>query len=92
MAVSRPKFDKLNSSAIWLVMLSSLFGLMTMLGRFYAFQEVGIIYTTLIAILGPILVFLASWEILHEKIKPRVIISALIILACVVVATVLSFG
>lgn len=88
----RPKLDNLNSSALGLVMFSSLFGLISMLGRFYAFQEVGIIYTTLIAILGPILVFLASWEILHEKIKPRVIFSALIILACVVIATVLSFG
>jgi drug/metabolite transporter (DMT)-like permease len=88
----RPKTGNVSPQTFGWIAFSSLFGLVQMLGRFYAYQQVGIIFTTLIAILGPIIVFLASWEILHEKIKPRVIFAALIILACVVIATALSFG
>lgn len=86
----RPKRDQINQ-APWLPIIgSSLFGLVTMLGKFYAFQSLGIVYTTLIMILGPIIVFLASWEILHEKIRPRMIVASLVVLACVALATVLK--
>lgn len=88
----RPDLDKLKSNTLGWIAASSLFGLVSMIGRFYAYTEVGIIYTTLIAILGPVIVFLASWEILHEKIRPRVIISALVILVCVIIATAITFG
>lgn len=88
----RPNIATIKPQALHWIAASSLFGLIAMIGRFYAYAEVGIILTTLIAILGPLIVFLASWEILHEKIKPRVIFSAIIILACVVIATAISFS
>lgn len=88
----KPKINQLGNTAVGLIALSSFLGLIQMVGRFYAFDELGIIYTTLITILGPVIVFLASWEILHEKIRPRVIFAALIILACVVIATATTFN
>ena len=60
-----------------------------MLAKLYAFKELDLIYATLVAILAPIIVFILSWEILHEKIRLRVILASLVILVCVVLATVI---
>jgi len=88
----RPDVRKVTPQAWGLIGFSAFFGLIQMLARFYAYSELGLTYTTLISILGPIIIFLASWEILHEKIRPRVIFAALVILICVIIATVISFG
>jgi drug/metabolite transporter (DMT)-like permease len=88
----RPKKLEIQKAYWGMLVGSSLLGLVTMLGKFYAFSQLGIVYTTMILILGPILVFLASWEILHERIRPRMIIASLVVLACVALATVLMFG
>lgn len=86
----RPKADQLKK-APWLTLIgSSVLGLVAMLGKYYAFAQVGIIYTTLIMILGPVIVFLGSWEILHEKLRPRMIIASIVVLICVALATVLT--
>lgn len=88
----RPQTNRVSSKHWLMIGFSALMGLILMLSRFYAFSEVGIVYTTLITILAPVIVFFASWEILHERIRPRMIIASLIILACVTWATVLAFG
>lgn len=88
----RPAFSQVSRSHWRLMAWGGAIGVIQMVSLFYAYQNLGIIYTTLIAILAPIIVFLASWEILHERIRPRVILAALLILVCVTIATVLAFG
>jgi len=88
----RPHYNRISNKH-WLMMaLSSVFGVVIMLTRFFAFEQLGVIYTTLVAILAPVIVFFGSWEILHEKIRPRVIFASIVILVCVSIATVLAFG
>jgi len=91
-AYYRPHYNQVTIKHWWMIAFSALLGVILMLGRYYAFAELGIIYTTLVAILAPVIVFFGSWEILHEKIRPRMILASIIILACVTWATVISFG
>ncbi|MDO8650401.1 MAG: DMT family transporter [Candidatus Berkelbacteria bacterium] len=86
----RPKLSEIGKSPLWLLGLSGAIGALSMVTRFYAFGSLGVIFTTLISTLAPIVVFIGSWEILHERIRPRVIVASLVILVCVAVATVLT--
>ncbi len=88
----QPRYSTVKLGHWWIIAGCAVIGVVTVIAQYYAYSSLGIIYTTLVAALAPIIVFLASWEILHEKIKPRVVIAAMVILACVVVATVLQFG
>lgn len=85
-----PKTSEVGKSPLWLLGLSGAVGATSMITRFYAFGSLGVIFTTLISTLAPIVVFIGSWEILHERIRPRVIVASLVILVCVAVATVLT--
>ncbi|OGD61214.1 hypothetical protein A3A71_01290 [Candidatus Berkelbacteria bacterium RIFCSPLOWO2_01_FULL_50_28] len=86
-AYYRPHTQRVSTGSWWFIGLSAALGVTTMLTRFYAFESLGIIYTTLISVMAPVIVFIASWEILHERIKARIIISSAVILVCVALAT-----
>ncbi len=86
----RPKISEIGQSPLWLLGISGAVGALSMITRFYAFGSLGVIFTTLVSTLVPIIVFIGSWEILHERIRPRVIVASLVILICVTVATVLT--
>jgi len=86
----RPKLAEIGQSSLWLIGASGAIGAVSMIARFYAFGSLGVIFTTLISTLAQIIVFIGSWEILHEKIRPRVVGASLIILVCVALATVLN--
>lgn len=88
----KPKYNQVSTKHWWLIFASAVLGVIQVVGRYYAYSELGIIYTTMLTALAPIVVFLASWEILHEKIKARVVLAAIIILTCVTVATAFAFG
>lgn len=88
----KPKYNQVTARHWWLIFVSALLGVVQVVGRYYAYSELGIIYTTMLTALVPIVVFLASWEILHEKIKARVIMAAVIILTCVTIATAFQLG
>ena len=86
----RPQISRVADSNIWLIFLTSAFGVAQMVSKFYGFEKYGVIYTSLILILAPILIYIISSIWLHEKLKPRMIISALVIIGCIVYATILG--
>ena len=89
----RPSLTKLeHRSRYFMIAMSALFGAIYMIATFYAFDSLGIVYTTLISTIAPIVVFLGSWEILHEKVRTRLVIASIIILFCTVWGTILQFG
>lgn len=92
MAYYRPRYRQVSSRHWWWIAAGALGGVTLMLSRFYAFGAIGVIHATLISALAPVIVFVASWEILHERIRFRVVLAALIILLCVSWATILSFS
>jgi len=92
MAYYRPRYNQVSNQHWRLIAFSSVLGVGQMIGKFYAFEQVGVIYTTLFTVLSPALVFLASWEFLHERIKPRAILSFVIIAACLIWASLIKFA
>ena len=53
---------------------------------YWAYADFGIVYTTIILTLMPILVYLGSVTILKERVQRRVLVAALVILGCIVYA------
>jgi len=90
MAYYSPRYQQVSAKHWWMIVGSALFGLVTMLAKLYAFSSIGVVHATLITLLAPLIVFFASWEILHERIRARVVIAAIVILAAVSWATVLG--
>lgn len=88
----RPRYGGVSKKHWSLISVSAFVGVVQMIAKYYAFSEFGIVLTTLITILSPIIVFFFSWEVLHERIKPRMVIASLIILACVVLGMYFSFA
>ena len=83
----RPKISKISLKSHGLIIASAAAGAMQMILKFYGFGIFGIVYTTLIMTLAPILVYFASAFIFKEKLAKRTIIAATVILACIVWAT-----
>ena len=87
----RPRIRQVANTNALLILATSTLGVLQMTTKFYGFQELGVIYTSLILILSPILVYIISTIVLHERLRVRTIISALVILGCIVYATVFNF-
>ena len=88
----RPRSSQMSIRHWWMIAGSALLGVILMLTRYYSFAETGIIYTMLVLVISPMIVYFASWEMLHEKIRPRILIAAVVILTCVTLATTIIFG
>jgi len=86
----RPHLKQVSNTNVWLILLTSALGVGQMITKFYGFDKYGVIYTSLILILSPILVYMLSTILLHEKLKARMVISLLVILGCIVYATLLG--
>lgn len=87
--IYRPKLTKYNRDAFALTIISAIFGVVQMVLKFYGFERLGVIETTMILLLGPIFVYIFSYLFLKEKqnfVKDA--ITASIIVACVVFVTV----
>jgi len=90
LAYYRPRTRQVSVKHWWLILAAAVIGVIEMLARYYAFGELGVIYTTLIMVIGPVIAFIISWEVLHERIKSRVVIASVVILVCVALATVVK--
>lgn len=86
----RPHLGKVADHNFGLIFATSFLGTAQMVTKFYGFQEFGVIYTSLILIISPVLVYIVSTIFLHERLKMRTIISALVILGCIVYATLIG--
>ncbi|MFA6493104.1 MAG: EamA family transporter [Patescibacteria group bacterium] len=82
-----PQINKVANQNIGLILSSATLGTVQMISKFYGFQQYGVVYTSLILILSPILVYIISTVLLHEKLKFRTVLSAIVILGCILYAT-----
>jgi drug/metabolite transporter (DMT)-like permease len=86
----KPLTRPLKKSSITYIALIAILSTIMMLLKFYALRDSGILFTSLILILVPFIVFLASIFVLHEKIRPKQIITIIIVLLAVLYATLLQ--
>lgn len=90
-AIYRPSFKKLKSIKLSLMVL--IVGLIWILYRaiiYYGYLNLGIVFTTLLFILSPVLIFLFAVVFLKEKPTLGQVISTIIILICVVLAVLIG--
>ena len=86
----RPDIRKIANTNAALILLSAFLGAIQMVAKFYGFEKYGVVYTSLILILAPLLVYILSTIFLHERLKIRTIISVIVILVCILYATILG--
>ncbi len=86
-----PQIRQVASTNALLILSTSALGVVQMITKFYGFKSYGVIYTSLILILSPILVYIISTILLHERLKARTIISGAVILGCIIYATFFNF-
>jgi len=79
----RPKIFALPGSAFALTILSSIFGVVQMVLKFYGFQSLGVVETTMILVLGPFLVYLASGAIFKERVYKRDVFAGAVVVLCI---------
>ena len=86
----QPRLRQVSNAHLFLLLATSALGVIQMITKFYGFQSYGVIYTSLILILSPVLVYITSTILLHERLKLRTVLSALAIIGCIVYATLLG--
>ncbi len=85
-AYFRPALRKADRSQLNIISLSGLMGALFMVLKYYGYQKLGIPFTALVTIAGPISVYMASAWVIHERMRPRVLIAAAIIATAIVYA------
>ncbi|MBU2595649.1 DMT family transporter [Patescibacteria group bacterium] len=89
----RPKnILNLNKISLGLIVLNGLLGSIQFIARFYGYQKGGVIITTVVLTLAPILVYLTAYLYFKEEINQRKIIAGAIILLAIIWAVLSRSG
>lgn len=83
----RPKLLAVSKSAFALTALSAIFGVIQMVLKFYGFESLGVIETTMILVLGPFLVYFISPIWFKEKVYKRDIFAFVVLVICILYVT-----
>jgi drug/metabolite transporter (DMT)-like permease len=78
-ALYRPKMLSLSAEAYGLTIISAMFGVVQMVLKFYGFQNLGVIETTMVLLLGPSLVYLFCYLYFKERLYKRDLVALLTI-------------
>jgi len=85
--IFRPKFEKLNSKVKWEILATGIIWFIYRIIIYYGYLNIGVIFTTLMLMLGPLFIYLFAWKFLKEKVSWRNIVAAFVIVGCVLYAT-----
>ncbi|MFA7244529.1 MAG: DMT family transporter [Patescibacteria group bacterium] len=83
----RPKLFSMPRTAYGLTIISAIFGVVQMVLKFYGFDSLGVVETTMILVLGPFLVYFASSYYFKEQLYKRDIFAAVIVILCILFVT-----
>jgi len=79
LAIFRPKFNKLDKIVKKEILVVAILWVVYRLMIYYGYISLGVIFTTLMIMLGPVFVYIFAWKFLKEKIDWRNIVAAVII-------------
>lgn len=88
--LTKPNLKKVKKDSFWQVLLIALIVAVEYSAFYYAISSVGIVVTSLIMLLAPVLILISSRFLFKEKMTIKKAISSAIILACIVVAILIS--
>jgi drug/metabolite transporter (DMT)-like permease len=86
LALFRPKFNALDMKAKKQIFAVAAMWIIYRIMLYYGYLSIGIAFTTLIIMLGPVFVYMFAWKFLKEKPGWRNIAAAIIIIGCVLYA------
>ena len=89
LALWRPNLD-ISWPKISAIAASAVCGVISMVLKFTAFETIGVVYTTLILVLAPVFVLGGEAIVLRDHLTRRNIIAAVIIIAIIALATLIS--
>jgi drug/metabolite transporter (DMT)-like permease len=85
--IYRPSFKKIDKQTHYMTWGVSIIWIIYRAILYWGYETMGIVYTTIVlSVLSPILIFIFARIFLKEKLTKRQIISAIIIVICVVIA------
>ena len=79
LVIFRPKFNKLDKIVKKEILVVAILWVVYRLMIYYGYISLGVIFTTLMIMLGPVFVYIFAWKFLKEKIDWRNIVAAVII-------------
>ncbi len=82
----KPKFKSLDKKSILLFLAIGFIWAIYRIVIYWGYTNLGVIFTTLVIMLGPIFIYLFAWKFLKEKINWKNIVASIVIVACVVYA------
>ncbi|MEX2017291.1 MAG: DMT family transporter, partial [Candidatus Pacearchaeota archaeon] len=75
-AAFRPKFKNIDGTARKEILVVGIIWVVYRVMIYYGYLSLGVIFTTLIVMLGPMFVYIFAWKFLHEKLDWRNIVAA----------------
>ncbi len=84
--IFRPDFRKLNKKVNLYILITGAVWVIYRTIVYYGYIKLGVIFTTLIIMLGPVFVYVFSKIFLKEKIEKRNIFASIVIILCVLYA------
>lgn len=85
-AIFRPRLSKLGTRSRWIIFGTGAIWVIYRIMVYYGYLELGVIFTTLILMLGPLFIYLFTWKFLKEKLNWRNIIASIVIIGSVLYA------
>ena len=86
--IFRPDFKKLNTKVRWQIFATGFIWMIYRIIVYYGYLNVGVIFTTLLLMLGPTFIYAMAYFILKEKISWRNLTAAIIIVGSIIYALV----
>jgi drug/metabolite transporter (DMT)-like permease len=89
-AIYKPNYKTVKHADAAAIALTAGFGVMQMVLRYYGYEMGGVVITTLMLLLGPLIVEMVSVSLLKEKVNIKTVSAFIVIAACVLFASVLG--
>ncbi len=83
----RPSLKSLDNKSSLLIFITGAIWVVYRVAIYFGYLRYGIIFTTLVIMLGPIFIYILANRFLKEKLNWKNILSSVIIIACVIYAT-----
>jgi drug/metabolite transporter (DMT)-like permease len=81
--IFKPKLEKLDTKIRWEMLGLGVLWVAYRVIVYYGYINFGVVFTTLMLMLGPIFVFLFAWKFLKEKLDWRNILASVVIIGSV---------
>ncbi|MEK6859658.1 MAG: DMT family transporter [Nanoarchaeota archaeon] len=88
--IFRPSFKKIDKQSHFFIWIVSFIWIFYRVILYWGYEQLGIVFTTILLILTPVFIFIFARFFLKEKATLRQIVSAVIIVLCVILAIVIG--